>query len=242
MDIELILACTRASRVRRVTTACILALGAAFVPARANAQGTPSPEDIASARALGIEGVRLAEAGDCASAIPKLQAAENLFHAPTTLDRLGECEVSLGHVVAGTETLNRVVRETLAPNAPSAFVAAQHRAAQVLATAQPRIGKLRIHVDGAPADKVSVTVDGANVPPALFDVDRATDPGTHEVKATGGRIPARRIDGRRGGRRGSGPCGSSSRSTQMPVRPHLRRQPRARRRRPRPRPRPRPPW
>jgi hypothetical protein len=161
---------------------------AAFAPASARAQApaqaAPSPEDIASARALGIEGVRLAEAGDCASAVPKLQAAENLYHAPTTLERLGECEVSLGHVVAGTETLNRVVRETLPPNAPSAFVAAQQRATQALATAQPRIGKLRIHVDGAPADKVSVTVDGSGVPPALFDVERATDPGTHEVKAT----------------------------------------------------------
>lgn len=184
MDIDHLLARTRANRVR-VITACALALGAtALAPARATAQATPSPEDIASARALGIEGVQLADAGDCANAVPKLQAAENLYHAPSTLDRLGECEVSLGHIVSGTETLNRVVRETLAPNAPSAFVAAQHRAAQVLATAQPRIGKLRIHVDGAPAEKVSVTVDGANVPPALFDVERATDPGAHEVKAT----------------------------------------------------------
>jgi hypothetical protein len=39
-------------------------------------------------------------------------------------------------------------------------------------------------VEGAPADKVTVTVDGANVPSALFDADRPTDPGAHEVKAT----------------------------------------------------------
>jgi hypothetical protein len=156
---------------------------AATIASSAHAQATASPEDIASARALGTEGVRLADAGDCASAVTKLEAAEQLYHAPTTLERLGECQVNLGHLVAGTETLNRVARETLAPSAPAAFVAAQHRAAQVLTTAQPRIGRLRIRVDGPPTDKLTVTVDGANVPPALFDADRATDPGAHEVKA-----------------------------------------------------------
>jgi len=145
---------------------------------------TPSAEDIASARTLGIEGVRLAESGDCAAATAKLEAAEKLYHAPTTLERLGECQVNLGRLVAGTENLNRVVRETLPPNAPAPFVAAQQRAAQLLAVAQPRIGKLRIHVEGAPLDKISATVDGANVPTALFDSGRPTDPGFHEVKAT----------------------------------------------------------
>jgi hypothetical protein len=145
---------------------------------------TPSPEDVASARALGTEGVRLADSGNCASAVPKLEAAEKLYHAPTTLERLGECQVNLGRLVAGTESLNRVVRETLPPSAPSAFLTAQQRAAQLLATAQPRIAKLRIHVDGAPIDKVTVTVDGANVPSALFDAARATDPGPHEVNAS----------------------------------------------------------
>ena len=145
---------------------------------------TASAEDIASARALGTEGVRLAESGDCQSAIPKLEGAEKLYHAPTTLEKLGECLVNVGRLVAGTEALNRVVRESLPPTAPAVFATAQQRAAQVLATAQPRIGKLRIHVEGAPVDQLTVTVDGAGVPSALLDAARPTDPGTHEVKAT----------------------------------------------------------
>jgi hypothetical protein len=160
---------------------CCAAVVALASPAVAQ---TPSGEDIASARTLGIEGVRLAESGDCAAAIPKLEAAEKLYHAPTTLERLGECQVNLGRLVAGTENLNRVVREALPPNAPAPFVAAQQRATQLLAAAQPRIGKLRIHIEGAPLDKVSATVDGSNVPTALFDSARPTDPGPHEVKAT----------------------------------------------------------
>ncbi|HZU85039.1 MAG TPA: hypothetical protein VE987_19040 [Polyangiaceae bacterium] len=179
MDIEL------AGRRRRAPKAAAVLLGAAavaFGPA-ARAQGA-TPEDIASARVLGTEGVRLAEAGDCKGAIVKLAAAEKLYHAPTTLERLGECQVKVGQLIAGTEALNRVVRETLAPGAPQAFVAAQQRAGQVYAASFPRIGKLRIHVDGAPADKVSVTVDGVSVPSALLDAERPTDPGPHEVNAT----------------------------------------------------------
>jgi hypothetical protein len=172
----------RPMRAARVST-FLCGAAALAVTSSASAQAPP-PEDIASARALGTEGVRLADSGDCAAAVPKLEAAERLYHAPTTLERLGECQVNLGRLVAGTESLNRVVRETLAPGAPAAFVTAQSRAAQVLATAQPRIGKLRIHVEGAPIDRVKVTVDGANVPSALFDAERATDPGPHEVRAT----------------------------------------------------------
>ncbi|HTB76154.1 MAG TPA: hypothetical protein VK762_23060 [Polyangiaceae bacterium] len=155
----------------------LLSLSTAF-PALAQ---SPSPEDIAAARALGTEGTRLADAGDCNGAIGKLEAAEKLYHAPTTLDRLGECQVSVGRIVAGTENLNRVVRESLAANAPPVFAAAQKRAQKALTAALPRIGNLKIHVDGAPADKLTITVDGVAVPPALLDADRPTDPGSHEV-------------------------------------------------------------
>jgi hypothetical protein len=167
---------------KRHGVAVWLCLAAAFYASSAGAQNE-SAEDKASARVLGTEGIKLAESGDCASAIPKLEAAEKLYHAPTTLERLGECQVSQGRLVAGTESLNRVVREPLPANPPAAFVSARQRAQQVLTTAMPRIGKLRIHVDGATPEQVSVTVDGASVPSALFDADRPTDPGNHLVKA-----------------------------------------------------------
>jgi hypothetical protein len=154
-----------------------------LVAAEARAQ-TTSPEDIAAARVLGIEGTRLADSGDCARAIAKLEAAEKLYHAPTTLDRLGECQISVGRLVAGTENLNRLVRESLPANAPTAFVAARRRGQQALSMALPRIGSLRIHVDGVAADQVAVTVDGAPASTALLDAERPTDPGTHEVTAS----------------------------------------------------------
>lgn len=176
---HLTLRSTRSCRALPTCIPLVLSLSTAF---SAFAQ-TASPEDIAAARALGTEGTRLADAGDCNGAIGKLEAAEKLYHAPTTLDRLGECEIAVGHLVAGTEDLNRVVREPLAANAPAVFAAAQKRAQKALTVALPRIGSVKIHVDGPPADKLSIAVDGVAVPPALLDADRPTDPGSHEVSA-----------------------------------------------------------
>ncbi len=143
-----------------------------------------SPEDVAAARALGIQGLQMAEAGDCRGAIAKLQSAEALHHAPTTAEKLGECLIGTGRIVAGTEVLRALGNEPLAPGAPPAFVSARQRAQTVLQSALPRIAQLRIHVEGAPADKLTVMVDDEKVPALLLDADRPTDPGAHQVKVT----------------------------------------------------------
>lgn len=141
-----------------------------------------SASDMANARALGIEGVQLADRGDCATALDRLSRAEALYHAPTILGRIGECQVTLGKIVAGTETLQRVLREPIGPTSPPAFVAARDRAKKVLDSALPKIGKLRIRVEQVPG--LVVKVDGEPVPPAGLDVDRLTDPGAHQVDAS----------------------------------------------------------
>ncbi len=140
-------------------------------------------ENVAAARTLGIEGVQLADAGKCPEAIEKLQRAESLHHAPTILGRLGECQVAVGEIVAGTENLNLVVREPLAATAPKVFHDAQDRAQKVLTAATPKIAHLIIRITPSET-KANVTVSGRPVPLALIGADRPTDPGTHEVAAT----------------------------------------------------------
>ena len=138
----------------------------------------------ASARALGIEGVTLADAGNCALAIEKLERAEKLHHAPTTAGRLGECEIERGHLVAGTEILQRIVREPLPPNAHPAFGAAVTRAQKVLDKTLPRVATLRLSVKAPPNAKITVTIDGEAVPDAVVDGIRRIDPGEHAVEVT----------------------------------------------------------
>jgi len=156
------------------------ALATSVVAPLASAQEQPQAENVAAARTLGIQGIQLADAGNCKGAIEKLSRAESLYHAPTILGRLGECQVQMGQVVLGTENLNRVVREPLAANAPKAFRDAQERAKGVLNTALPRIARLTVKVEPAEA-KPQVTVGGTPFPALLIGMERPTDPGTHEV-------------------------------------------------------------
>jgi hypothetical protein len=179
--------CSTARRVgatKRVLSAFLITtLTTSLVAPAAFAQEQPQAENVAAARSLGLQGIKLADAGDCKGAIEKLSRAESLYHAPSILGRLGECQVNVGQVVAGTENLNRVVREQLAATAPKAFKDAQERAKGVLNTALPKIARLTVRVEPADA-KPQVTVAGTTIPAALIGVERPTDPGTHEVLVT----------------------------------------------------------
>jgi hypothetical protein len=138
--------------------------------------------DTATARALGIEGVTLAEGGKCGEAIPKLDRAEKLHHAPTTATRLAECEIEIGKLVVGTERLQRVIREPLPPGAHPAFAAAVARAQKALDVTLPRLATLRLSVNTPPSAKVSITIDDEPVSDAVLDTARRIDPGKHVVK------------------------------------------------------------
>jgi len=165
---------------RSIGLALASTLTSALIAPAAFAQEQPQAENVAAARSLGTQGIKLADAGDCKGAIEKLERAEALYHAPSILGRLGECQIKVGQIVAGTENLNRVVREELAATAPKAFRDAQTRAKGVLNTALPKIARLTVKVEPTDA-KPQVTVDGTPIPSALIGVERPTDPGTHEV-------------------------------------------------------------
>lgn len=139
--------------------------------------------DIAAARILGGDGVNLADSGNCEQAVEKLERAEKLHHAPTTAARLGECEIELGKLVAGTERLQRILRAPLPPNAPPVFVDSLVRARGVLERSVGKVPALRVSVHAPLGAKVHVTIDGDSLPEVLFDNDCPTDPGAHKVVA-----------------------------------------------------------
>ena len=138
----------------------------------------------ATARTLGVEGVTLADAGKCKEAIEKLTRAEELRHAPTTATRLAECEIETGRLVAGTERLQRLVREPLPPGAHPAFVAAMGRAQKVLEKTLPRLATLRLSVKAPPGTKLAIAIDDESTPAAILDTARPIDPGAHKIKVS----------------------------------------------------------
>ncbi len=161
--------------------AAAVALAASTLATSARAD---SDSDVALARELAVAGIIQADNGDCAGAVAKLERAAKLHPAPTILGRLGECHVLLGHVVVGSEILQRLLREELATDASPAFVKAKERARKVLDEALPKIARIKVHVSAPPGVKPTVTVDGQPFSDAALDVPRPVDPGKHELVAS----------------------------------------------------------
>jgi hypothetical protein len=172
-----------------MTSATRAAIAATIVLATLGARARPgfaqTSADISLARQLGNDGLKRAASGDCAGAIEKLERAEGLHHAPTTLTVLGECHIAVGKLVDGVEELTRVVREDLGPKPLPAFRKAQARARQKLDDARPRLPKIRLAVEGARDDaSIVIRIDGQTVPAATLGLDRPVDPGAHDIEVS----------------------------------------------------------
>ena len=164
--------------------AAVLAQAAGMRPAFAQEEPSSAAET-AAARGLAVEGLKLADAGKCPEAIDKLARAEKLHHSAIVQGRLGECQISLGKLVDGTENLRKVLREPVPSNPSPALVKARERAQTALDGAKPKIAFLMISVKGPKeVTAATVTVDGESVPTALLDADRPTDPGDHVIEAS----------------------------------------------------------
>jgi hypothetical protein len=153
-------------------------------PAVARAEGDADAAETAAARALAIEGVKLAQADQCSEAVDKLERAEKLKHSPIILRHLGECQVKLGRWVEGSESLRKLLREPLPENASPTVTQAYESASATLREVKPRIPTMKI-VLTAPADAdFTVKVDGKEVADSVVGVALPTDPGEHEVQAS----------------------------------------------------------
>jgi tetratricopeptide (TPR) repeat protein len=154
-------------------------------PAQAPAaDAKPDPANVAAARALAQQGVRMAESGDCQGAIEKLERAEALFHAPIVAEQLASCYVSEGRLVEAIELYRAVLREPLPAQPSAAQRRAYERAERELAAQRPRLATLVVHVDGAYADDLTVLIDGKELPRALIGAERLSDPGEHHLVAS----------------------------------------------------------
>lgn len=142
-----------------------------------------SATETAAARSLAVDGLKLAQAGRCEEAIPKLDRAERLHHSAIVLSRLGECQVSEGKLVEGTEMLRKVLREPLPANPTAALSKAYERAQIVLDGARPKIGALTISLSTVPPS-LRLVVDGTVVPNSLVDSELPADPGDHLIEAS----------------------------------------------------------
>jgi hypothetical protein len=157
------------------------------VPGLAHAQDESDAQETAAARALAVDGVKLAQADQCGEAIDKLDRAEKLKHSAIVLSHLGQCQVKLGKWVEGSESLRKMVREPLPENPSPALEEAYRKAQATLRDLKPRIPSVRIMVAAPREASVTLKMDGQEVPSTVIGVALPADPGDHviEVSAPG---------------------------------------------------------
>ena len=140
-------------------------------------------QDVAAARALGQKGTLAAQTGRCDEAVDLLTRAKALMPVPTVLTPLGECQVKLGKLVDGSESLQAAVRADIDASSPKAYVKAQAHAKELLAAVLPRLAHLTIDVKVPSGVSAKATDNGVAVSSVLFGIDRPVDPGKHTIEA-----------------------------------------------------------
>ena len=143
-------------------------------------------QERAAARDAANNGRVAFDAGKYEKAIDYLSRAEQLVHAPPHLLYLARAQAKLGRLVAAHETYLKINRETLAPNAPKAFVSAQAAAEQEQEALDDRLPSVTVALQGATtAPDLVVQMDGNALPSAMIGIPLPADPGEHVFKASG---------------------------------------------------------
>lgn len=151
----------------------IAALTLAVAPRPAAAQDEHASS---AARALFQEGLRFVDAGQWGPARDRFRRALALRPSPLIAFNLATSCVHVGRLVEAMELFEQVRRDDLAP------ADARAASAREIAELRPRLGRLVVHVVGAP-EGATVRVDGQVLPAALVDVATPVDPGPHAVDA-----------------------------------------------------------
>ncbi len=175
---------------RRAPVALVaVAIAAAATPALAQ-----SAADVATARDLFREGLRLRDQGKVDEALVKLRAAHDLYDTPPSSLELARTLAMKGELAEAEETAN-AVRRIPASSKESAHSRAARAEAQKLATdLHARVPTLTITAAGA-VDGVTLTLDGEPMPSSLLGIARRLDPGEHTVvaKTPRGQVVTRKV-------------------------------------------------
>jgi hypothetical protein len=147
------------------------------------ASAEPSAADRETARDLMKEGDKKSAAKDWAGAMRAYEEAHKLVNVPSTGRELARAQESLGLFVEARDTCSLVTKMPQTPGEPTAFTTARTECADVAQALAPKIGTLRIVIEGVSAElKPEITIDGVPIPGGT-NVSRRVNPGRHMVKA-----------------------------------------------------------
>jgi hypothetical protein len=136
-----------------------------------------------AAREIGKEGLELYKAGRYSEAEAKLSRAYAVVKVPALGLWTARALEKTGKLVEAAELYHQVGLLQVSGGDREVQEAAQQAAATEREALLPRIPKLKVQVEGAPAGESQVTVDGVAISSALVGVKRPANPGKHSVVA-----------------------------------------------------------
>ena len=134
----------------------------------------------AAARSIAVEGIKAAQAGDCAQAVPKLEQAEQLYHSVVHLRYLAECASSDGNYVAATEYWRSIIQDPEQSSSSSAVKEAIEMAPQELRELLPKLAQTRL-VPAESYNNLTIELDGVALDTAMLDIAIPMNPGEHQL-------------------------------------------------------------
>ncbi|WP_437777874.1 PEGA domain-containing protein [Sorangium sp. So ce1097] len=166
-----------------VRAAVALASAAAIALGGATARAQQPARDPVAAEALFKAARALVDKGDYAAGCPKFEASLALNPSASTMINIARCHEHEGKLATAWHDYHRALvlnRETAGEQRRRGL---EELARKGLAALEPRVPKLRIVVEGAPAG-VEVQRDGTALPAAALGEALPIDPGPHEIRAS----------------------------------------------------------
>lgn len=139
-----------------------------------------------AARTLALDGIAALQKGDAALASQKLEKSYQLLKVPSVALWSARALVKAGKLVEASERYVAATHLSFKEGEQAVQEQAKKDAAAELDALMPRIPKLLLELQGAPAGEVTLSVDGASFPSALLGEERPINPGAHELVATYG--------------------------------------------------------
>src|SRR4029077_5041037 len=168
-----------------LASALVLVGGLAF-PHMARADASPANQ--AAAQALFDQGRRLVDEGNYPEACPKFEASQRLDPGTGTLLNLATCNEHCGKSATAWTEFNEALSLAIRDGRRDRMSFAREHIANI----EPQLPRLTVSVRAPGTEGLSVTIDGAPLGRAAWDVKAPVDPGGHTIEATApGKLPFR---------------------------------------------------
>jgi hypothetical protein len=157
----------------------------ALLPPRA-ARADASPANQAAAQALFDQGRRLLDEGKFAEACAKFESSQRLDPGTGTLLNLATCNERLGKSATAWTQYNEALSLAIRDGRRDRMSFAREHIAAI----EPQLPHLTVMVRAPGTEGLAVTIDGASLDKAAWNVAAPVDPGDHVIEATGsGKLP-----------------------------------------------------